>query len=157
MVYPMQRPFNIGPETSQQFSVSGALKIGSGKQNEKRRRIDASVVTMVRNFTKQGHFALTRFMQNFPRLSIAARIDLCCLRRCQMREHSLSDLRTKPKALQTCDNPIPAKDGAEPRDARVGVQTLAGLNDQHSKIRYRTTHPVVESFVRGLNLDPSYF
>src|SRR5262249_14622252 len=92
-VDPFQGAFDVRPDRRDERTVPGPFQIRTGQDDEKRRRIDAAVVTAERYFPEPGHFATASLMENLPRLGILLDVERIGLSRCQVPQYAACDSR----------------------------------------------------------------
>src|SRR5207249_221713 len=122
MIDPSKRALDVWPNRLCEGTVARAPVICSGEHNKKRRGIDAAVVPLKRNLSQRGHFVRAHLVYHLAGLRVLLRVLRLGLGSCQVRQDATCDRRTKPEALESSDDSVPAEYRAEPRNTSVRIR-----------------------------------
>src|SRR5664280_3329658 len=147
-IHPCERGPHVRPELLCKRTISGALVIGAGEDDEERRRIDAPVIAAEGNLAERGNLSLPRFVQDPARLRLLSRDDFHRLRGGEVGEDAFRQCRAHPEAFERRQDPVPAERRVEPRHARVGVRAGGQVRREHVEVRDGSVDPGVDQAVR---------
>ena len=88
LVDPGERSLDLRHDAVQKADVAGAVEIGPGQHDEKRRGIDAAIIMAEGHLAQLGHFAAANLVQDLAWLRIGGGIEAGGLMRGEIAQHA---------------------------------------------------------------------
>src|SRR5262249_54951104 len=118
------------------------------RQHEKKGgAVDAAVIAAEGNFAEVRHFSATGFVDDLSGLRFVLEINLGSLGCGEELQNAFGNLRSNPEHLHSGDDAVAAKDGTEPRHARIRIVRFRIAQSHHLYVGERAADPGGEAVI----------
>src|SRR5713101_9846034 len=144
MINPCESALDVRPNRLNECEVTRAPVVSAGKDDEKRRCVDATVIALERNLAQDGHLTRARLVKDLARLSVLLGVLHVRLRGSQVCQDAARETGIKPQALERSNNSVSSEFRAEPGNASIRIRPIRCFRPHHLKICEGAIQPIIE-------------